>query len=74
MSIWYQFGKPNIAEFGGKYAQELDQWESLQATAGDDEASKQARSKGILMRSHMIRLVVKFVQDQLRRPIESLHK
>lgn len=74
MSIWYQFAKPNINDFGGRYTQELNEWESLQATAGDDDASKQARNKGMLMRCHMIRIVVKFVQDQLRKPVEQLHK
>lgn len=53
---------------------ELDEWEALVATQGDDEASQLARTKGRLMRSHMIRLVIKFIQDQLRKPVETLHK
>lgn len=74
MSIWYQFSKPNITDFGGKYATELDQWQILQSTEGEDDVSKQARNKGMLMRSHMIRIVVKFIQDQLRKPVETLQK
>ena len=53
---------------------ELDEWEALVATQGDEEASQLARTKGCLMRSHMIRLVIKFIQDQLRKPVEALHK
>lgn len=32
------------------------------------------RRRGLLLRSHMIRLVIKFVQDQLRHPVEILHQ
>ena len=32
------------------------------------------RRRGLLLRTHMIRLVIKFVQDQLRHPVEILHQ
>jgi hypothetical protein len=37
-----------------------------------DESHLLIRRRGLLLRTHMIRLVIKFVQDQLRHQVEIL--
>jgi len=41
---------------------------------GNEEKQIGDRRRGLLLRTHMIRLVIKFVQDQLRHPVEILHQ
>jgi hypothetical protein len=63
MNIWYIFGKPGIPEFGDRYTSELNQWKELSEKQGNDEKTERQRQKGEMLRSHMIRLVIKFVQE-----------
>lgn len=63
MNIWFIFGKPGINEFGSRYLQELDSWKDLVDSVGEDEVATARRQRGHLLRSHMLRLVVSFVQE-----------
>jgi hypothetical protein len=61
MKLWYSLNKPNIDNFGEKYANELNQWEQLINVEGNEEKQINDRKRGLLLRTHMIRLVIKFV-------------
>ena len=61
MKLWYSLNKPNIDNFGEKYANELNQWEQLINVEGNEEIQINDRKRGLLLRTHMIRLVIKFV-------------